>query len=72
MSNEFFPPLSRSTRSQSYQTLFSLFFQFLLLSLAILKNKQYFLMLPTLKLNNKKQKKPTFYEEKSLVGLTLG
>jgi hypothetical protein len=58
------------TRSQSYQTLISSFFQFLLLSLAISKYRQYFLMLQTLKLNNEKWKKSSFYEEKSLVGLT--
>jgi hypothetical protein len=29
-------------------------------------------MLQTLKLNNKKRKKSSFYEEKSLVGLTPG
>ncbi len=29
-------------------------------------------MLQTLKLNNKKQKKSSFYDEKSLVGLTPG
>jgi hypothetical protein len=40
------------------------------LSLAILKHRQYFDMLQTLKLNNKKQKKSLFYVEKSLVGLT--
>jgi hypothetical protein len=39
--------------NQSYQTMISLFFQFLLSSLAILKYRQYFLMLQTLKLNNK-------------------
>ncbi len=59
-------------RSQSYQTLISLFFWFLLLSLAISKYRQYFLILQTLKLNNKKRKKSSFYEEKSLVGLTQG
>jgi hypothetical protein len=56
--------------SQSYQTLISLFFRFLLLSLAFSKYRQYLLMLQTLKLNNKKQKKSSFCEEKSLVGLT--
>ncbi len=56
--------------SQSYQTLISLFVQILLLSLDILKYRQYFLMLQTLKFSNKKQKKSSFYEEKSLVGLT--
>ncbi len=59
-------------RSQFYQTLISLFFRFLLLSLAILKYRQYFIMLQTLKLNNEKWKKSTVYEEKSLVGLTRG
>ncbi len=44
-------------QSQSYQTLISSFFQFLLLSLAILKYRQYFCMLQTLKLNNKKTEK---------------
>ncbi len=48
----------------------SLLFQFLLLILAILKHRQYFLMLQTLKLNNKKRKKSSFYEEKNLVWLT--
>jgi hypothetical protein len=46
--------------SQSYQTLISSFFQFLLLSLAILKYWQFFLMLQTPKLNNKKWKKSSF------------
>jgi hypothetical protein len=45
-------------------------FRFLLLSLAILKYRQYFLMLQALRLNNEKWKKSLFYEEKSLVGLT--
>ncbi len=58
--------------SQSYLTLISSFFQFFLLSLAILKHRQYFCMLQTLKLNNKKWKKSLFYEEKSLVGLAPG
>ncbi len=39
-------------------------FWFLLLSLAILKYRQYFLMLQTLKLKNKKPKKSSFYEKK--------
>jgi hypothetical protein len=39
------------------------------LSLVILKYRQYFLILQTLKLNNRKQKKSSFYKEKSLVGL---
>jgi hypothetical protein len=42
----------------------SLFFRFLLLSLAILKYRHYFLMLQTLKLNNDKQKNSLFYKEK--------
>jgi hypothetical protein len=58
------------TRNQSYQTLISSFFQFFLLGLAISKYRQYFLLLQTLKLNNEKQKKSSFSEEKSLVGLT--
>jgi hypothetical protein len=44
-------------RSQSYQTLIPLFFQFSLLSLAISKYIKYFLMPQTLKPNNEKQKK---------------
>ncbi len=40
-------------RSQSYQSLISSFLQFTLLSFAILKHRQYFLMLQTLNLNNK-------------------
>jgi hypothetical protein len=59
-------------RSQSYQTLISSFLQFLLLNLATSKYRQYFLILQTLKLINKKRKKYSFYEEKSLVGLTPG
>jgi len=58
------------TLSQSYQTLISSFYRFLLLSLTISKYRQCFLMLQTLKLNNGKWKKSLFYEEKSLVGLT--
>ncbi len=58
--------------SQSYQIFISLFFGFLLLSSAILKYRQYFLILQTLKLTNKKQKKSLFYQEKSLVGMTPG
>ncbi len=57
-------------KSQSYQILISLLLRLFLLSLFILKNRQYFLMLQTLKLNNEKRKKSLFYEEKSLVGLT--
>ncbi len=55
---------TRNSRSQSYKTLISSFFRFSLLSLAISKYRQYFLMLQTLKLNNKQQKKSSFYEEK--------
>ncbi len=54
-------------RSQSYQTFISSIFQFLLLSLAIFKYWQYRLMLKILKLNTEKQKKSSFYEEKSLL-----
>ncbi len=64
-SNIFFLSLS-----QSYQTLISSFFGCTLVSLAISNYRQYFLMLQTLKLNNKKRKKSLFYKEKSLVGLT--
>jgi hypothetical protein len=64
--------LGSANRSQSCQTLISSFFPLLLLSLAILKYRQYFLMLQTVKLNNEKWKKSSFYEEKSLVGLTPG
>jgi hypothetical protein len=62
-------PKIRSWR-QSYKALISSFFWFSLLNSAILKYRQYFLMLQTLKLTNKKQKKSLFSEEKSLVGLT--
>ncbi len=51
-------------RSQSDQTWIFSFFWILLLSLAILKYIQYFLMLQTLKLNSGKQKKSLFYVEK--------
>ncbi len=54
--SEFFYEL-KEYRSKSYQTLISLFFQFSLWSLAISKYRQYFLMLQTLKLNNKKTEK---------------
>ncbi len=64
-----FPGLNRG---QSYLTLNSSFFWFSFLSLAFSKFRQYFLMLKTLNLNNKKRKKSSFYEEKSLVGLTPG
>jgi hypothetical protein len=60
------------TKSQSYQTLIYSFFWFSILGLAVSKYKQYFLILQTLTLNNEKWKKYSFYEEKSLVGLTPG
>ncbi len=47
--------------SQSYQTLISSFFWFLLLSLAILTQRQYF---QTLKLNNEKRKSLCFTKNK--------
>ncbi len=50
-----------------HQTLISSFFRFSLISLAILKYRQYFCMLQTLNHNNKKWKKSSFYKEKSLV-----
>jgi hypothetical protein len=43
--------------------IFSLF-RFLLLSLAISKYRQYFLLLQALRLNNEKWKKSSFFEEK--------
>ncbi len=59
-----------SFRSQSYQTLISSFFRFLLLSLSVCSSRKYCLYFKMDKLNSKKQKKSSFYEEKSLVGLT--
>jgi hypothetical protein len=59
-------------RSQSYQTLISPFFSFLLLSLSVCGTRKYCLCFEMAKLNNKKQKKSLFYKEKSLVGLTPG
>ncbi len=56
--------MNTETRSHSYQILISSFFWFLLLSLTILKHRQYFLVLKTLKLNNEKQKKSSYYKEK--------
>ncbi len=56
--------------SQSYQTLISLFFRFRLLSLAILKYRQYFIMPHTLELNNKKRKRIFVLRRKNLVRLT--
>jgi hypothetical protein len=49
--------------SPSYQFFISSFFWFSLLSLAILKYMQYFFMLQTLKLNNKKQKKIVLWKK---------
>ncbi len=60
------------TGSQSYQTLISLFFRFLLLILSVSGIRKYCLCFEMAKLNSKKQKKSSFYEEKSLVGLTQG
>ncbi len=57
-------------RSQSYKTLISSFFRFLLLSLSVCSRRKYCLFFKVAKLNSKKQKKSSFYEEKSLVGLT--
>jgi hypothetical protein len=50
--------------SQSYRTLISLFFRFLLLTLAISKYRKYFLMLQTLKLNDEKWKNLCFTKKK--------
>ncbi len=61
---------SRSLKSMLPNFDFFVFYQILILRLAILKYRQYFPMLQTLKLNNKKWKKSSFYGEKSLVGLT--
>ncbi len=59
-------------RSQSYKNLISSFFRFLLLSLRVCSIRKYCLCYKMAKLNSKKQKKSSFYEEKSLVGLTPG
>ncbi len=56
--------------SQSNQTLISSFFWSSLLSLAISKYRQYFLILQTLKLNKKKRPKVFILHRKKLVGLT--
>jgi hypothetical protein len=58
--------------SQSYQTLISSFFRFLLLTLTVCSIRKYYLYFKTAKLNPEKRKKSSFYEEKNLVGLTLG
>ncbi len=57
--------------SQSYKNLISSFFRFLLLSLSVCSIRKYCLCYNMAKLNSEKQKKSSFYEEKSLVGLTL-
>ncbi len=58
--------------SQSYQTLISLFFRFLLLSLRVCSIGKYCLYIKMAKLNSKKRKKSLFYKKNSLVGLTPG
>ncbi len=50
----------------------SSFFRFLLLSLSVFKIRKYCLCYKMAKLNSKKRKKSSFYDEKSLVGLTPG
>ncbi len=55
--------------SQPYQTLISSLFRFLLLSLSVCSISKYCLYFKTAKLNSKKWKNSSFYEEKSLVGL---
>ncbi len=57
-------------RSQSYKTLMSSFFRFLLLSLSVCRTGKYCLYIKLAKRNSKKRKKSLFYEAKSLVGLT--
>ncbi len=59
-------------RSQSYQNLISSFFRFLLLSLSVWSIQKYYLCFKMAELNKEKLKKSSFYEEKSLVGLTPG
>jgi hypothetical protein len=58
------------SRSQSYQTLISSFFRFLLLSLSVCSTRKYCLYIEMAKHKSKKWKKSSFYNEKSLVGLT--
>ncbi len=60
------------SRSQSYQNLISSFFQFLLLSFRVCSIRKYFLHFEMAKLKSKKLNKSSFYEAKSLVGLTPG
>jgi hypothetical protein len=55
--------------SQSYQTLISLFFRFLFLSLSVCSIRKYSLYFEMANLNSKKRKTSSFYGEKSLVGL---
>jgi hypothetical protein len=57
-------------RSQSYQTLISLFFRLSLRSLSACSIEKYCLYIKMAKLSNKKRKKSSFYKEKSLLRLT--
>ncbi len=57
-------------RSQSYQTLISLFFRFSLLRLSVCNVRKYRLRFKMAKLNSEKWKKSLFYGEKRLLGLT--
>ncbi len=57
--------ITRETWSQSYQTLLSLFFRFF-----HFKIQTIFSFATNTQDNNKRQQKSSFYEEKSLVGLT--
>ncbi len=63
--------IRKTSKSQSYQNLMSSFFWFLLLSLSVCSIIKYCLCFKMAKLNSEKRKKSLFYEEKSLVGLTL-
>jgi hypothetical protein len=64
--------LSHPVGSQSYQTLISSFFRFSLLSWSVCSIRKYCLWFEMTKLSSEKQKKSSFYKEKSLVGLTPG
>ncbi len=66
----YFPCWELHYKSQSYRTLISLFFRFLLLSLSVCITGNYYLYIKMAKRNSKKRKKTSFYKEKSLVGLT--
>ncbi len=57
-------------RSKSYKNLISSFFKFSLLSLSVCRTGKYCLYIKMAKHYSKKWKKSSFYEEKSLVGLT--